>query len=146
MNPPRSALRRTNYNTSSSARHSSNNSTSLLNLIQSPCKPSSTAATGSGGGDDDVDLYDDIESDNAENDKIPEMFSSLEPPPEPPALLIGSDSSSDEDTGLVIDDKVSTVNKSNIYDPTEPNEDSDESTYNFLNVKFDNHIGQSVKK
>lgn len=129
MNPPRSALRRTNYNTSSSARHSSNNSTSLLNLIQSPCKPSSTAATGSGGGDDDVDLYDDIESDNAENDKIPEMFSSLEPPPEPPALLIGSDSSSDEDTGLVIDDKVSTVNKSNIYDPTEPNEDSDESNH-----------------
>ncbi len=134
MNPPRPAMRRPNYN-SNSLRHSST-AASAVNSTLSPRKsgPSASGSEGRGGGngvDDEVDLYEDIENENSESEKIPEMFSSLEPPPEPPALLMDSASSSDEDNGLVIDDKdTSNTNKSNIYDPTEPNEDSDtESKY-----------------
>lgn len=120
MNPPRSALRRQNFNANSMRLSAGPNS--ALNLSQSPRKSNSGAAAG----EDDVDLYDDIESENMESDKINEGFSSLEPPPEPPAALIGCDSSSDEDNGLVIDDMAAhNANKSNIYDPTEPNEESD---------------------
>lgn len=126
MNPPRPAMRRQNYNANSQRQSSS--STNLVNSVQSPKKSSAVSNT-----DDDVDLYDDIDTENAEGEKSQEIFSSLEPPPEPPALLIGTDSSSsdDENNGLVIDDKaLNNSNKSNIYDPTEPNEDSDnESTY-----------------
>ncbi|XP_065202419.1 PHD and RING finger domain-containing protein 1-like isoform X2 [Planococcus citri] len=119
MNPPRPMMRRQNYN-SNSQRQPSSSPASLSNSVQSP-KKSSTV----GNAEEDVDLYDDIETENAENEKAQEIFGSLEPPPEPPALLIGNDSSSsdDENNGLVIDDKA--VNKNNIYDPNEPNEDSD---------------------
>lgn len=122
MNPPRPAVRRQNYNANSQRQAS--NSSSSINSSQSPKKSSQSNA------DDDVDLYDDIDTENAENEKSQEMFASLEPPPEPPALLIGSDSSSDdENNGLVIDDKAM---KSNMYDPMDPNEDSDsESEYLF---------------
>lgn len=119
MNPPRPALRKTNYNANSQRQMPSG---AVLNSSQSPMKN----ASNSGNPDDEMDLYDDIETDNVESEKSHEMFTSLEPPPEPPALLIGcTDSSSDdENNGLVIDDKA-VNNKSNIYDPTEPNEDSD---------------------
>lgn len=131
MNPPRSALRRQNF--SANSMRLSTGPNSALNLSQSPRKGNA----GAGVGEDDVDLYDDIESENVEPDKINEGFSSLEPPPEPPALLIGSDSSSDEDNGLVIDDKVAHgANKSNMYDPTEPNEDSDIDGTFFISLKI----------
>lgn len=141
MNPPRPALRRPNFNSNSVRHGTSTNST--LNSVQSPRKSVNISSTT--GGDDDVDLYDDIESENVESEKIPEMFSSLEPPPEPPALLIGSDSSSDEDDGLIIDDKATNnSNKNNIYDPTEPNEDSDIESMYFISINL--YLFNRIKK
>lgn len=129
-------MRRQNYN-SNSQRHPSNSPAGLHNSVQSP-KKSSTV----GNAEEDVDLYDDIETENAESEKSQEIFASLEPPPEPPALLIGSDSSSDdENNGLVIDDKV--VNKSNIYDPNEPNEDSDTESKSYYSTSFKNQNHRS---
>ena len=132
MNPPRPGLRRTNYN-ANARQHTTASPTVAANASR---RSSSGQAARCAGGEDDVDLYDDIETENpADVDRTSELYSSLEPPPEPPALLIGSDSSSEEEDGLIIDDKASAPNKSNIYDPTEPNEDSDEES-EFLSCTY----------
>uniref|UniRef100_A0A1B6E1Q4 PHD and RING finger domain-containing protein 1 n=1 Tax=Clastoptera arizonana TaxID=38151 RepID=A0A1B6E1Q4_9HEMI len=76
--------------------------------------------------DEEIDIYSDIEQESQAPVSTDRSFGALEPPPEPPALLMGlgisDDTPSDEDNGLVIDDLPAPAD---IYDPEEPSVDSD---------------------
>lgn len=78
--------------------------------------------------DEDVDLYSDIEHDPHEDVDEDKNFGTLEPPPEPPALLMGlGDEGTDEEEALVIDDK-----GADVYDPAEPCDDSNDARKCFI--------------
>lgn len=78
--------------------------------------------------DDEIDIYSDIEQESETREGHEKSYSALEPPPEPPALLMGlginDDPASDEENGLVIDDPPVPPD---MYDPAEPCDDSNSS-------------------
>lgn len=78
--------------------------------------------------DDEIDIYSDIEQESETREGHEKSYGALEPPPEPPALLMGlginDDPASDEENGLVIDDPPAPPD---MYDPAEPCDDSNSS-------------------
>lgn len=78
--------------------------------------------------DDEIDIYSDIEQESETREGHEKSYGALEPPPEPPALLMGlginDDPASDEENGLVIDDPPVPPD---MYDPAEPCDDSNSS-------------------
>lgn len=79
--------------------------------------------------DDEIDIYSDIEQESETRECHDKSYGALEPPPEPPALLMGlginDEPASDEENGLVIDDPPA---PQDMYDPAEPCEDSNSSS------------------
>lgn len=59
-----------------------------------------------------------VEEESGPSTRTEETFKALEPPPEPPALLMGINLDEDEDDNLVIDDK-------DYYDPENPSDNDD---------------------
>lgn len=98
--------------------------------------------------DEEVDIYSDIEPERTDNDGDDRNYGTLEPPPEPPALLMGLgqddiDEENDEG-GLVIDDQPLPPTQqlpppppppADVYDPAEPCDDSNSSDADYQDEK-----------
>lgn len=111
----------------------SNNDSLLTGNRQMPSTadlrlPSSNSPQRSPTPDEEIDIYSDIEQENHSQEGNDRTYGVLEPPPEPPAMLMGlginDDAPSDEDNGLVIDDPPAPPD---MYDPEDHSDNSETS-------------------